>query len=65
MFYDCTAAENHVFTHMFGHVFTLHYSEIFYGLQLLTIYLRATLKNYFETVFLCKTAFYLREWTAL
>jgi len=46
---------------MIGHVFTLHYSEIFYGLQLLNIYIRATLKNYLEIVLLCKVAFYLRE----
>jgi len=65
MFYDSKSVENYVFTHMIGHVFTLHYSEIFYGLRLLTIYHRATLKNYVETVLLCKAVFYLCEWAVV
>jgi len=50
---------------MIGHVFTPRYSEIFYGLRLLTIYHRSTLKNYLENVLLCKAAFYLREWVVV
>jgi len=61
--HKCKMIENRVFTHKIGHEFTLHSSEIFYWLRLLTIYHQLTFNNYLETVLWCKATFYLSDWT--